>query len=175
MPSNVEKSKEDEFYKKLMKFIESDWSDPDIHRKSQNNLRRLKWLKGACTDSEGNIEFQELEKCLLKMMKHWSFYWDHFMAVNNGDNTFRFVVSIVDDVFIDRKRVVEVLQSKTMYDLYGKVILAAYVSIKQGLIITREEKRAWRENKQAEEREWKMLKKQRQLEQARREDYEQEV
>ena len=158
----------EDFYLKLKKFTELDWSNPDTHQRSQKNLRRLKWLKGVGISNDGDIGFQELEKCLSKMMKHWSFYWDHFMVVNRGDNTFDFVTSIVDDVFVDSYRVVGIVQASTMYDLYGKVILLAYAGIKSVLIVTREEKRAWRAEKQAEEKELKLKEKQRKLDRAAR-------
>ena len=161
--------KEDEFCQKLMKFVELDWSTSDTHQRSQNNLRRVKWLKGVYTNGNRDIEFQELEKCLSRMMEHWSFYWDGFTAVNNGDNTFSFVTSLVDDVYADRVRVVKVIQAGSMYDLYGKVILAAYANIKCGLIVTRNKKQAWREDKQAEEQERKLKEKQRMMDRARRE------
>lgn len=160
--------KEDEFCQKLMKFVELDWSDPHTHQRSQSNLRKLKWLKGVCTNSEGDIEFQELEKCLSRMMKHWSFYWYHFATYNDGNDTFSFVTSLIDDIRGDKMRVVKVLQAKTMYDLYGKAILAAFAGIKCGLIVTRAEKHAWRIEEVEQERERKIFEKQKSLERARK-------
>ncbi len=137
--------KGDVFYSKMMGFVALDWSDHDTHQRAQKNLRRLKRLRAAQSNARGDIEFYELEECLSDMMRRWSFYWDGFSAVNNGDNTFRLVTSLIDDVFVNRRRVICVLQAKTMYDIYGKAILAAFAAAKGGLVVTREEKRSGRE------------------------------
>lgn len=131
----------EQFCEKMMGFVALDWSDPDTHQRAQRNLRKIKRLRAAQCDARGDVEFYELEECLSDMMRRWQFYWDGFSAVNNGDNTFRLVASLTDDVFVSKRRVICVLQARTMYDLYGKAVLAAFAAVKGGGVVARGDKR----------------------------------
>ena len=136
---------------KLMHVASLDWSVPDMHEKSQELLRKVKWLRDADLDKNGDIESYELERCMDEMTKRWSVYPDRLFALNDGDNTFSWFLSFIDDACLGGKVIGTVL-GKSFCEVYGKGVLLVFASIKAGTVATRSEKREARKQ-EAKERE----------------------
>lgn len=158
---------EETFPQKLAAFTQEDWDDKNVHEKSQKLLRKVKWLREADSDKNGDIEFYELQKCVDIICKHWSVYPSDFTAMNNGDNTFGYVHSFCDDVFRGRTVVGTVIASN-MYDVFGKSVLLLFACIKYGSVMTRKEKAAERDEKRLKEKEQQAEEKARKLREAKR-------
>lgn len=155
------------FQQKLAAFTQEDWDDRSIHEKSQKLLRKVKWLREADSDKNGDIEFYELQKCVDTICKHWSVYPSDFMAMNNGDNTFGYVHSFCDDIYRGRT-VVGTVSASNIYDVFGKSVLLLFACIKAGSVMTREEKAAEHEEKKLKEKEQQAEEKARKLREAKR-------
>lgn len=125
---------------KLMHLVSLDWSATDVHMKSQELLRKVKWLRGADLDKNGDVESYELERCMNEMTKRWSVYPDRLFALNNGDNTFSWFLSFIDDACLGGK-VIGTVTGKSFCEVYGKGVLLVFASIKAGSVATREERR----------------------------------
>lgn len=125
---------------KLTRLASLDWSDPEAHVKSQELLRKVKWLRGADLDKNGDIESYELERCMNEMTKRWSVYPDRLFALNDGDNTFSWFLSFIDDACLGGK-VIGTVTGKSFCEVYGKGVLLVFASIKAGTVATREERR----------------------------------
>nr|DAV91487.1 MAG TPA: hypothetical protein [Caudoviricetes sp.] len=136
---------------KLMHAASLDWSVPEVHVKSQELLRKVKWLRGADLDKNGDIESYELERCMNEMTKRWSAYPDRLFALNNGDDTFSWFLSFIDDACLDGK-VIGTVTGKSFCEVYGKGVLLVFASIKAGTVATRDERREARKL-EAKERE----------------------
>lgn len=155
------------FPQKLAAFTQEDWNDKEVHEKSQKLLRKVKWLREADLDKNGDIEFYELQKCVDIICKHWSVYPSDFMALNNGDNTFGYVHSFCDDIFRGRT-VVGTVMASSIYDVFGKSVLLLFACIKSGSVMTRKEKEAERDEKRLKEKERLAAEKARKLSEMRR-------
>lgn len=125
---------------KLMHVASLDWSVPEAHEKSQELLHKVKWLRDADLDKNGDIESYELERCMDEMTKRWSVYPDRLFALNDGDNTFSWFLSFIDDAGFGGKVIGTVL-GKSFCEVYGKGVLLVFASIKAGTVATRDEKR----------------------------------
>lgn len=125
---------------KLMHVMKLDWSAPEVHAKSQELLRKVKWLRDADLDKNGDIESYELERCMNEMTKRWSVYPDRLFALNDGDNTFSWFLSFIDDACLGGK-VIGTVVGKSFCEVYGKGVLLVFASIKAGTVATRDEKR----------------------------------
>lgn len=136
---------------KLMHVASLDWSVPEAHEKSQELLHKVKWLRDADLDKNGDIESYELERCMDEMTKRWSVYPDRLFALNDGDNTFSWFLSFIDDAGFGGKVIGTVL-GKSFCEVYGKGVLLVFASIKAGTVVTRDERRETRKH-EARERE----------------------
>lgn len=134
---------------RLMHVASLDWSVPEAHEKSQELLRKVKWLRGADLDKNGDIESYELERCMNEMTKRWSVYPDRLFALNDGDNTFSWFLSFIDDACLSGKVIGTVL-GKSFCEVYGKGVLLVFASIKAGTVATRDEKREARKREAGE-------------------------
>lgn len=134
---------------KLTHIASLDWSVPEVHVKSQELLRKVKWLRGADSDKNGDIESYELERCMSEMTKRWSVYPDRFFALNDGDNTFSWFLSFIDDASLGG-RVIGTVLGKSFCEVYGKGVLLVFASIKAGTVTARGEKREARKREAKE-------------------------
>lgn len=134
---------------KLVHVASLDWSAPETHEKSQELLRKVRWLRDADLDKNGDIESYELERCMNEMTKKWSVYPDRLFALNDGDNTFSWFLSFIDDARLGGKVIGTVL-GKSFCEVYGKGVLLVFASIKAGTVATRDEKREAREHELTE-------------------------
>ena len=139
------------FSQKLMHVASLDWSVPEAHVRSQELLHKVKWLRGADLDKNGDIESYELERCMDEMTKRWSVYPDRLFALNDGDNTFSWFLSFIDDACLGGK-VIGTVTGKSFCEVYGKGVLLVFASIKAGTVATRDERRKARK-REAKERE----------------------
>lgn len=134
---------------KLMHVASLDWSVSEAHVKSQELLRKVKWLRGADLDKNGDIESYELERCMNEMTKKWLVYPDRLFALNNGDNTFSWFLSFIDDARLGGK-VIGTVTGKSFCEVYGKGVLLVFASIKAGSVTTRDERREARKREAKE-------------------------
>lgn len=134
---------------KLIHVASLDWSAPEVHVKSQELLRKVKWLRGADSDKNGDIESYELERCMNEMTKRWSVYPDRLFALNDGDNTFSWFLSFIDDACFGGK-VIGTVTGKSFCEVYGKGVLLVFASIKAGTVATRDEKHEARKHEAKE-------------------------
>lgn len=134
---------------KLMHVASLDWSDPEVHEKSQELLHKVKWLRDADLDKNGDIESYELERCMNEMTKRWSVYPDRLFALNDGDNTFSWFLSFIDDACLGGK-VIGTVTGKSFCEVYGKGVLLVFASIKAGTVTTLYEKREARKREAKE-------------------------
>ena len=134
---------------RLMHVTSLDWSVPEAHKKSQELLRKVKWLRDADLDKNGDIESYELERCMDEMTKRWSVYPDRLFALNDGDNMFSWFLSFIDDVSLGGK-VIGTVTGKSFCEVYGKGVLLVFASIKAGTVVTRDERRETRKREAKE-------------------------
>ena len=130
----------DETLRFIKAICESSFSEGDWRERAQESIKRVGPIAKRCKGKKGDVPFPYLERFLYSIVKKYAVYVGSITVITdvNGNTSFHAGMSAYDSRnHINSRKWLFTVHADTMYDLYLKLCLMAFVEAKKGSIVER--------------------------------------
>lgn len=130
----------DETLRFIKAICESSFSEGDWRERAQESIKRIGPIAKRCKGKNGDVPFQYLERFLASIIRKYAVYVGSITVITGvkGNTSLHAGMSAYDSRnHINSRKWLFTVHADTMYDLYLKLCLMAFVEAKKGSIVER--------------------------------------